>query len=189
MGARTYWRAPVPPLGYSDGPTNNTAVLTDISPVPPVTIPAIWELGTRLHITAFGWITTGSTVPTLILGAYLTPLNTAITAGAALAVSNAFSPTSSGTSWPWWLELEGEVRALSNVTTAAAGSIELQGLLFMPATLTTYNAPQAVPATFLLKTVTFTTNVPQNLQIGATFSATTGSPSIACNHLNVELIG
>jgi hypothetical protein len=186
VGARTYWRAPVPPLGYADGPTYTTASLGDISPVPAVTVPAILELGTRMHVSAHGSISSSAT-PTLILGVYWTAIGTA-TPGIALGVSTAVTLVSSSSAlWTWALDWEGEVRALSTTAGGSTGSIKGSGKLWMPASLTQFQAPYVIPATDALKTVAIPTSTSNNVMIGATPSATT--LSIICQHLDAELIG
>lgn len=187
MGARTYWRAPVPPLGSADGPTYATAALGDISPVPTVTVPPILEIGTRMHVLAHGSIA-NSAAGTMILGVYWTPIATAIGSGIVLGVSTAVTLINSSSAvWSWRLDWEGEVRALSTTGGGSTGSIKSAGLLWLPASLTQMQAPYAVPATDALKTVAIPTATPNNLMIGATPSATT--QTIICQHLDVELIG
>jgi hypothetical protein len=185
MGARTYWRAPVPPLGYSDGSAWATASLGDLSPVPPVTVPAILEIGTRVHVTAWG-VTTTTVAGTLTVGVYWTPIGSAISSGIALGVSTAVTPIVL-TSATWELEWEGEVRGLSTTAGGSTGSIKGAGKLRMPASLTAYQADYIIPTTDAAKTVSIPTSTPNNLMIGATPSVTT--TSITCQHLDVELIG
>jgi hypothetical protein len=185
MGARTYWRAPVPPLGYADGPSYATAALGDVSPVPAVTVPAILEIGTRMHVHASGSVTSSAT-PTLILGVYWTPIGTA-TPGVAMGASTAATlVSSSSAAWPWVLDWEGEVRALST-SGGTAGSIKGGGQLWLPASLTQFQAPYAIPASDAAKTAAIPTATSNNLMIGATPSATT--VTVICQHLSVELIG
>jgi hypothetical protein len=188
VGARTYWRAPVPPLGTADGPTYTTlATLGDISPVPPVTVPAILELGTRVHVRAHGSVTSSGT-GTAALGVYWTPVGSAIGSGIALGVSTAAATVSSASAvWPWVLYWEGEVRGLSTSGGGSTGSVKGAGQLWLPASVTQFQAPYSIPATDAAKTVSVPTATSNNLMIGATI--TTAVTNIICQHLTVELIG
>ena len=186
MGARTYWRAPVPPLGYADGPTYTTASLGDVSPVPAVTVPAILEIGTRMHVLAQGSVA-NSAAGTISFGVYWTAVGTAAP-GIALGVSTAATlVNSSSVAWPWRLDWEGEVRALSTTAGGSTGSIKGFGLLWLPASITQMQAPYAIPITDALKTVAIPTASSNNLMIGVTPSVTT--ITTICQHLDVELIG
>ena len=48
---------------------------------------------------------------------------------------------------------------------------------------------QFLPITAALRTVSLDTSQMMKLSLGITLSATTGTPSMVCQHLNAELIG
>jgi len=180
MGARTYWSAPVPALGSTDGPSVTAAALTDASPTAsPIILPAdILEVGTTLRMHAFGTLNCTSATPTVVLGFYYGG-----TAGVALAVSAALAMSASETLWPWRLDYEGEIRAIGS-----SGSIVGNGQSFNPTSLTAWtNAP--IPQTAGAKTVTIDTTARKQLSVGCTFSVTTGTPTLVCQHFRAELMG
>jgi hypothetical protein len=182
MGARTYWVAPVPPLNYADGSAFTGLSLLDVSPgalLTPRQVPALVpELGTTMRIKAHGQYTSTSATPTLTLGVYWGGV-----AGVALASAATLAASASGTAWPWLLEYEGEFRALGS-----SGSIQGIGVLYWPTSLTAW-AEQPIPQTAAARLVTVNTGAAQPVTIGAVWSSATGSPSLTCNHLSVELLG
>lgn len=180
MGARTYWSAPVPALGSTDGPNVTAAALTDGSPTAsPIILPAdILEVGTTLRLQAFGQMTSTSATPTFTCGFYYGG-----TAGVALAVSGANAISASETAWPWRIWWEGEVRSVGT-----SGSIVGFGEFSNPTSLTAWTGAP-IPITAALRTVTIDTTVRKQLSIGCTLSVTTGSPTFVCNHIRAELMG
>jgi hypothetical protein len=182
MGARTYWVAPVPPLNFASGTAFTGTSLLDISPgalLTPRQVPALVpELGTTMRVRATGQVTSTSATPTLVLGLYWGGI-----AGVPLASLAALAVTASFAAWPWILEYEGEFRALGT-----SGTIQGQGKLEWPSSLTAWTT-QPLPATAAARTVTVSTAAAQPVTIGANWSSATGTPSITCDHLSIELLG
>ena len=182
MGARTYWVAPVPPLNFADGSAFTGLSLLDVSPgalLTPRQVPALVpELGTTIRVRAAGQYTSTSATPTLTLGVYWGGV-----AGVALASVAGLAASASGTAWPWWLEYEGEFRALGS-----SGSVQGQGKLNWPTSLTAWST-QPLPVTAAARVVTVNTGAAQPVTVGAVWSSATGSPSLTCNRLSVELLG
>jgi hypothetical protein len=191
MAPRTYWASPVPPIAFSDGPAGTLASLQDISPVPQRNLNLITpELGTILRLKADGQVTSTSATPTLTLGFYIGTVGSI--GSATLLVSLAALPVgASTTAWPYQMEWEGEFRALG-----AAGSLQGQGKMFWPASLTqwgsavgTANGPLAMPATAAARLVSVNLANVAQVMVGATWTSTTGTPSITCNRVTAELVG
>jgi hypothetical protein len=185
------WRYPVGPnLGFVDGAAATTAVLTDITPgTEPPQPPPIWEKGMRLLVEAHGNLTTGTTGNNVQLGLYLGAPATVIGTALVLAISAAITSVVSLTNAPWELKYEGEIRALSTPASATAGSIQGRGKIHMPASLTQFQAPYALPGTHAGRILAFNSTLQQNLLVGCTWAAVTGGVSLICEHLNVELAG
>jgi hypothetical protein len=176
---RTYWNAPLPPLNFADGTPVTAITLTDASPAPQkIFYPGQLELGTIVRLSARGEITTSSTANTLTLGFYYGGVaGVAIAAGAALAV-----PVSE-TAVQWWMEWEGEVRALG-----ATGSIKGIGKLHIPGAspgLATDMPTLPIPQTAAARTVTIDTTTQKAVTVGAAWSAATGAPTLTCYGLSV----
>ncbi len=182
MGARTYWVAPVPPLGFADGAAFTGLSLLDVSPgalLTPRQVPALVpELGTTMRIRATGQYTSTSATPTLTLGVYWGGI-----AGVALASAAGLATSASGTAWPWIIEYEGEFRALGS-----SGSIQGSGVLNWPTSLTAWT-DIPIPQTAAARAQTISTAAAQPVTVGAAWSSATGTPSLTCNHLSVELLG
>jgi hypothetical protein len=184
------WSYPVAPLGFADGATASTAALVDVTPgAAPPQIPPIWEAGMRLRVKAHGWATSGSATPTAVFGLYLAAPATAIASALVLAVTGNTPLPASVTQGPWELYYEAECRALSTPASATAGQLAGRGHLLPVSSLTAFGTPQAIPGTYAGRLLSFDSTKQQNLLLGVTLSATTGSPSIACEHLSAELIG
>jgi hypothetical protein len=183
MGARTYWVAPVPPLNYASGTAFVGTSLLDISPgalLTPRQVPALVpELGTTLRVRAHGSVTCTTTGSTLTLGLYWGGIAGVLLGG----VTGGNSPASGAAAWPWWLEYEGEFRALGS-----SGSIYGAGSLSWPTSLTAWTN-QPIPQTAAARTVTVSTAAAQPVTIGANWSSATGAPSITCDRMNIELVG
>lgn len=185
----TLWTAPVPALGSSAGATANTAALVDASPVPPIEVPPVYGVGSRLRVRAFGDYSTSATGANITWGLYWATPSTAIGSAAILAASTATASVStSSVLWPWMLEYEGEFRALTTLAGGATGSIYGQGRLWTPTSITA-GTMQFLPITAALRTVALDTSQTMKLSLGITLSGTTGAPAIVCQHLNAELIG
>jgi hypothetical protein len=199
MGERNYWSAPVPPLGTA---TNSPTVATgpvDITPQQTLLIPGSpsgLELGTRIRIRACGgYAASSSSSVTLLFDFRLNQLGTALgTTPAILAASTAFTVlTSASVVWPWMMEYEGQVRALTTTNPAANASVYGQGKFFIGTSLTAFTI-QAIPATAALRTVAGTatgllTGTVQQVYTTYTLSATTGVVSVSCEDMTVELLG
>jgi hypothetical protein len=187
MGARTYWSAPLSPLTTTDGPAVTAAALTDASPVPQKNIPGnLLELGTTIRMHAQGEYSSSSAAATLTLGFYWGTVGS-ITTATAIAVT---SPLVIGTAtaWPWLLDWEGEVRALG-----PTGQVRGMGTCTFANTTTGLtsdmpNFPFPITAAGRIVTVS-TVAFPQNLMIGCTWSSTSGTPSLTCHHVTMELLG
>jgi len=184
MGLRQYWSGPVPPMNSASGPAVTAAALTDASPAPPVIVPgSMLELGTELRIRAHGEFTLASGSPTCVFGLYWGGI-----AGVVIAASFAVTlPV--GTGWPWMLEWDGECRGQSTVAGGNTGSVNGQGKLHMSTSLTAFAAPTALPLTKALRTVAIDTSLNKVLSLGVTLSTVTGTPSVTCDDLVVELLG
>lgn len=197
MGARSYWAAPLPPLGNSSTTVSSftTATITDISPQQTVLWPGMLEVGTRIRIHAFGEYTATTTASSLTWGFYMnsTATNNIATTPAKLA-ETASTAAVVATAWPWILDWKGEVRAVTApVTGAANAQIYGMGLAYLPASLTTFTIT-AIPVTAALRTVQQTatglvTNIPQTVSVGLTVATNTGFSSATCDELTVELLG
>lgn len=179
MGARTYWKAPVPPLNFADGSAYASSVtLTDVSPAPQVTVPAyLLELGTTICLKARGEFSNTGT-PTLLLGFYYGGV-----AGTALAASSAVTTTTGATAWPWELQWEGKVRALGS-----SGSVKGTGRLLLGTALTSY-ALRPVPEVAASRTVTIDTTTAKAVTVGAQWGTNSSSNTLTCYDLSVELSG
>jgi hypothetical protein len=179
MGARTYWVAPVPPLDSADGSAYASSVtLTDVSPSPPVTLPAyLLEVGTTLRLHARGQFSNTGT-PTLLLGFYFGGI-----AGVALAASSAITTASGVTGVPFELEYRGEVRAIGS-----SGSINGAGRLYLGTSLTAYTV-RPVPEVAASRTVTIDTTSAKAVTLGAQWGTSSSSNTLTCNDLIAELLG
>lgn len=185
MAARQYWSAPIPPMAASDGPAGTLAALQDISPLPQRDLGRIaLEVGSFLRFRATGQVTSTSATPTLTLGFYLGTVGS-ISSSVVLGTASALPVTATTTAWPWIMELFGEIRALGS-----SGLFQCNGSIKWPSALTTYQASDvAIPATAAGRQVTVNLATTAQLMIGATWSSTTGTPSITCNHVAAEVCG
>jgi len=166
------------PSSVADGTANATTSLADISPVKAFD-PDDLDLSTVVRIRARGEFTCGSTATNVTIGAYYggaaanKPLAGVV--GQALTVSQ--------TSVPWWLDYEGEIRAIGS-----SGSIKGSGYLDLATSLTA-STRLPIPTTAAARTVTIDTTTRQIMTIVASVSQTTGAPTIVCYSLTVELLG
>lgn len=185
------WSYPVGPnLGFADGASATTAALVDITPgTEPPQIPPVWEKGMRLRVKAHGNLTTGTTGNNVQLGLYLGAPATAIGSALVLAISAAITSVVSLTNAPWDIDYEAEVRALSTPASATAGSLQGRGKILMPASLTQFQAPYALPGTHAGRILAFDSTKQQNLMVGCTWAAVTGGVTLICEHLTAELLG
>jgi hypothetical protein len=198
MGARTYWSAPVPQLGFTSLAVLSftTATLTDISPYQVILQPGMLEVGTRVRIRAYGEYTATTTASTLTWGFYMnsTLTNNIATTPATLAAT-ASTAAVVATAWPWMLDYEGQIRAITDPTVGATNAqIYGMGKSFLPVTNITSWTLQAMPITSALRTVQQTatglvTNIAQTVSVGLTVGTNTGFTSATCDELTVELLG
>jgi hypothetical protein len=176
---RQSWAAPVPPSHITDGAAYlSSTSLTDVSPLPPIKIGANgFDVGTEFELYAEGQFSNTGT-PTLILGFYWGGV-----AGVALAASGAITTITGATAWPWQMAYRGTVRAIGT-----AGSVQGQGRLYMPASLTQFQAAYAIPATLALRTVAIDTSIEKTITVGAQWSANSASNTLTCTNISVQII-
>jgi hypothetical protein len=195
----TLWSAPVPNLGINSLLVSSftTGTLTDMSPSQVVLWPGMLNVGTRIRLRAYGNLISTTTASSIIWGFYMnsTATNNIATTPAKLAetASTAIVNTSS-VAFPWMLEWEGQVRALTSPLVGATNAQVLgQGKAYVPLTITTTTQTQ-IPITAALRTVQQTatglvTNIPQNVMVGVTVAVNTGVTSISTDELTCELLG
>lgn len=195
MGNRTYWSGPIPPLGTVSNSPAIAAVLTDVSPQQTVIQGGQLEIGTRIRLVATGNYSATSATPTLILGFYMNQLGIAIgTTPAVLAASPATNVNASAVLWPWQMFYYGQVRQITSPAAGTNAQVVGQGTLLLPASLTSFSAAIAIPATAAARTVAQTatgllTNVQSYIAVGSTWSTVTGVTSLTCDELTLELVG
>jgi hypothetical protein len=195
MGNRTYWSAPVPPLGITSNTQAVTTAINDVSPQQTNLMAGALELGTRIRLRAYGEYTATSATPALILGFYLNGAGVALTTTpAVLAACAATAVNASAAAWPWMAEYEGQVRALTNPAAGTTAQVYGMGKLWLPASLTSFAAPVAMPATAAARTVAQTatgliTSAEQTVSVATTWSTVTGVTSFTCDELTLELLG
>lgn len=179
---RQYWIAPIPPIHIADGTAyTGTAALGDISPAPPIVIPAnMLETGSRLEINCFGRYTSTATQGTVTLGCYIGPTATAIGSVSVLAVSATLTPVASQTNRTFRVEGNASVRSHGTAGTII-GSLEITNISGASPLSDTTIAPYSGPAT-----VTVDTTVANSVRIGVTPSVTTGSWQ--CMYFGVRLV-
>lgn len=177
--SRQYWVAPLPPIHLTDGAAYaSSTTLTDVSPAPALKLPAnVLEPGSEIELYAEGHFSNTAT-PTLLLGFYLGGV-----AGVAIAASTAITTVTGATSWAFNMRYRGTVRAIGT-----AGSIQGQGALYMPASLTQFQAPYAIPATLAARTVTIDTSVEKTITVGAQWGTSSASNTLTCTNISVQLI-
>lgn len=175
---RQYWTAPLPPFHTADGAAHaNSVALTDISPTPPIVLPAnLLEAGSEIELEAHGQFSTTGT-PTLLLGFYYGGI-----AGIALAASAAITTGSAAAAWPWMMRYRGVVRALGS-----AGSIQGEGHLMLGTSLTAL-ALHAIPTTQALRTVAIDTTAAKSLTVGAQWGTANAANTITCNDISAKLL-
>jgi hypothetical protein len=167
--SRNYWVAPLPPFHTADGTAyTGTAALGDLSPAPPLLIPArLLEAGSRLEFQAFGRYTSTATPGTVTVGLYLGPPASAIGSVTAVAVTASLTVQASQTNRSWRVEGNGSIRAVGSGTSA-------QILALLEVSNITTNGTDLAPAT-APAVATFDSTVDNSVRIGVTPSVTTGS--------------
>lgn len=182
------WSAPAIPLTFADGIANATATPADLSPggavagVGKTVYPGQVQNGTIMRLRARGEYTTGTTANPLQLGFYWGGV-----AGTAIAVGPAQASVASLTAVPWWMEYEGEFRAVG-----ASGSLKGSGFILMPGTtpgLATAMTAYPIPITAAARTVALSTAAATAVTVGGGFTAVTGGSTVTCYSLSVELLG
>lgn len=195
MGNRTYWSAPVPPLGTAANSPAIAAAITDVSPNQIILQPNQLELGTRIRLRAYGEYTATSATPTLIIGFYMNQVGIGLaTTPAVLAANAATTVSATATAWPWMAEYEGRVQTITSPAIGTTGQVNGMGKLWLPASLTSYATAIAIPATAAARTVAQTatgliTNISQYIAVATTWSTVTGVTSFTCEELTLELLG
>lgn len=176
---RQYWVAPIGPFHTANGTAYNTSTtLTDVSPLPAITVPGnLLEVGTEIELWASGEFSNTAT-PTLLLGFYYGGV-----AGVALAASTTITTITAATAWSWQMYYRGVVR-----TAGATGTINGQGELRMPASLTQFQAPYVIPATAAARTATIDTTAAKSITVGAQWSASSASNTLTVNDISVKII-
>jgi hypothetical protein len=195
----TVWSGPVPNLGTNSLTVSSftTATLTDITPSQVILWPGMLNVGTRIRLRAYGNMISTTTASSVIWGFYMnsTATNNIATTNATLAAtaSTAIVNTSS-VAFPWMLEWEGQVRALTAPLVGATNAQVMgQGKAYVPLTITTTTQTQ-MPITAALRTVQqnttgLVTNIPQTVMVGVTVAVNTGLTSITTDEFTCELLG
>lgn len=175
--ARQYWVSQLGPLHSADGTALNTSTtLTDISPAPPIVLPAnTLEVNSEIEIVAELTFSNTAT-PTLLVGLYYGGV-----AGAALAASSAVTTTTGAASWPIIMRYRGRVRAIGT-----AGSIYGQGEFLLGTALTAFS-PRPIPETAAARTVAIDTTAAKTITVGAQWGTSSASNTITCNVLSFDL--
>jgi hypothetical protein len=193
----TLWSAPVGPLNSVSGTAVTTAVAApgvDGAPTPQIIIQnGLLNVGTEIRIRAHGELTSTSATPTVIFSLVWNTPGTAIASGVVIAATAAQVINVAATGWPWMLEWDGEIRALSTSAGGNTGSVNGMGKFHSAfgasGSLTAFAAPSAFPTTKALRTVSIDTSINKAVQLGVTLSVTTGTPSVTVDDLIVELLG
>ena len=193
----TVWSGPVPNLGSNSASPAVAAAITDLSPSQVIIWPGMLSVGTRIRLRAYGNLITSATTATPTWGFYMnsTATGSLATTPAVLAVTGATAVVNtSAVAFPWMLEWEGQVRALTSpVVGATNAQVMGQGKAFLPLTITTFTMT-AIPITAALRTVQQTatglvTNIPQTVSVAWTPNVTTGLTSVTCDEFTCELLG
>lgn len=185
MGARTYWSSPVPPLTSADGPAGTAATFTDISPSPQIVIPAFLpEVGTRIRVSMYGNYSSNSASLVFSAGFFTATVGTAIGSATVMGTTTTISTVATASSWPILSKYEAQYRTLGTT-----GTLIGQGFVKQGTALTLYGSDWALPITSAARTVTVNTTVNNYIAFGVAWSGATGSPSLICNELTVELLG
>lgn len=176
--SRQYWVSPLAPFHIADGTAVTASTISDMSPAPPIILPAnLLEIGSRLEFSAFGRLTTTASPGTaFVIGIYIGP--GAISAGLALAATAALTPKASQTNMTWRLEGNAQVRAVGASTTGQIlGALEVSNITTNGTDMAPSTAPTALG---------FDTTVANKVMLGITLGTT--SQSITCHHFGVRLV-
>jgi hypothetical protein len=181
------WSYPPAQAGLSSaaGSAVTAAALTAGTPPPPPVLPPIMVPGTRLRIEADLEITSTSATPTVVIGLYLGAVGGAIGSATVLVVSAANAISASAAAWPICLRYRGTFRTLGT-----AVSLHGTAEFMYPTSLTAWTtAPLPQTAAARLTAATINTEQSNQLDVGITLSATTGSPSLTVTELHARLDG
>lgn len=184
---QTIWSAPVGPLSSAAGSANTAAALAAGTPVPAPIIPGgTLQLGSRLLLEAdLEYSSSTGVSSNLTVDFRIGAVSGAIASATVIASTAATALASSAAAWPIKLRYRGTIRALS----PTAASVQGTGELLFPSSLTAW-ATSPFPATAAARVVS-TLNTQQNnqLDVGITLSATTGSPSVTVTGFYAEILG
>jgi hypothetical protein len=178
--SRQYWVAPLPPFHTADGTTATAAALAEISPRPPVILPAnVLEPSSRLEFQAFGRITQAATPGTCTIGIYIGSSDT-IASGQAAILSASITGLASRTNTTWRMEGNAHIRSAGSGTSATIlGALEITGLGASAGS--TDLAPASAPTAFA-----FDSTVANFIKLGYTPSVATAS--MTCHYFGVRLV-
>jgi len=184
--ANVLWTAPAGNLAGNNGTAVTAAALTTAAPLPLPQIPgSTLTLGTELDLEADLEMTSASATPTLTLGFYIGSVGQAIGSKTLIAATPANALSASAAAWPIKLRYRGKITAAS----PTAGAIRGTGEQLYGTSLTAWGTTP-FPVTQAARTVsTLNTQQTNELDVGVTLSATTGSPSITCTRLIVVVHG
>lgn len=177
------WLAPVGAQPIAAGAAYASSVTrTAVTPLPAPVVGANgasdgWELGKILRVRAFGTFSNTGT-PTLVLGVAL-----AGAAGTILGETTTITTITAATNWMWYLEFSAVCRSLG-----ATGTVMPAGRVYMPASLTQYQAPYMLPAT-AMATVTVDTTVAKSVDIVATWGTNSASNTLTCHGISAVIEG
>jgi hypothetical protein len=153
----------------------STAALVDITAAPIYSIPAnTLTSGSTIRVTAYGRWTNGATATNLTLGIYYGG-----TGGTLLAAIPATALTVSTTNAAWHLEYVFTVRSVG-----ATGTVFGHGWVDLNTSLSAATH-LPIPST-ANAAVTVDTTTSKTINIGATLSQVTGSPTVTCDHIIIE---
>lgn len=188
QGGAQVWRFPLQPIQYAAGTAVTAAALTSgLGGISPPQLPPMYLPGARLDINVLLEITSGSATPTNTLDLRMGSVGQAIASKTILAATSALALPASVTAGPaemrWW----GRIRAIS----PSAMSIYGQGWVLNVSSLTAYaGTPLPFPVTQAARTVsTLNSDQVNELDLGVTLSATTGTPSVTVADFAAELSG
>lgn len=190
------YRFPAGPQPYVAGSavTGVTALTSGLVGTQVPVIPGgILQPGARICLRAHIEVTSTSSTPTLTLGFYFGPVNTAIGSEILLGATAALPISASATGFSGTMVYNGTVRALATGPTAVAnGTIHGSGEIFWfgSSGLTAAGAVYPLGATLAGRTVaTYNDQVPQQLDIGITWSSSAGSDSATVTDFFAEITG
>lgn len=154
-------------------PFNTFTTATDISPTPPIVLPANFLIsGSVLRWTAYGVLSTTGT-PTIAFamqyGATVLAISGTITTGSGLA--NA----------PW--RIEGTTHI--GTTAGTASPARTNGVLYLGTSVSAYATPTPIPAA-ALATVNIDTTTASKVSVFATWGTSSASNTVTCWELLVE---